>query len=108
MSPSAINGDSFTAPVEAVIEAVVSSVAPVEAAPIETPAVEAPKEDAPVEASNDHSNGAVAPIIDGPVATPEPGRWTKVPGPLGIESASLKGKVALVTGAGLLGPHPFH
>lgn len=27
--------------------------------------------------------------------------YTKVPGPLGLESASLKGKVALVTGSGM-------
>lgn len=30
----------------------------------------------------------------------EGGRFTKIPGPLGIKSASLEGKVALVTGAG--------
>lgn len=30
----------------------------------------------------------------------EAGKWTKVSGPLGIEAASLKDKVALVTGAG--------
>jgi len=32
---------------------------------------------------------------------PQAGRYTKIPGPLGIESAMLKGKVALVTGSGM-------
>lgn len=30
----------------------------------------------------------------------KPGQYTTIPGPLGLDAASLKGKVALVTGAG--------
>jgi len=33
-------------------------------------------------------------------AAKEGGRFTKIPGPLGIESAMLTGKVAVVTGSG--------
>jgi tetrahydroxynaphthalene reductase len=56
--------------------------------------------------SNGHANGGDAQVDAANGATndhsvaPEAGRYTKIPGPLGIESASLKGKVALVTGAG--------
>lgn len=79
--------------------------------PIETPAVEAPVEVAPVEAPIDgpvaepNGNGAVEPT---PAVVNTAGAGSRVrsagppiPGPLGIESASLKGKVALVTGAGM-------
>ena len=54
--------------------------------------------------SNGHSDGSVpaeTSSSNGHSAAPEAGKYTKIPGPLGIESASLKGKVALVTGAGM-------
>jgi tetrahydroxynaphthalene reductase len=38
--------------------------------------------------------------MPGVTSTTTPGRYTQVPGPLGLASASLEGKVALVTGAG--------
>jgi hypothetical protein len=56
--------------------------------------------------TNGHANGDAAHVetADGTTnnhsTAPEAGKYTKIPGPLGIESASLKGKVALVTGAG--------
>lgn len=51
--------------------------------------------------SNGHTNGDVInETNNGHSTAPEAGKYTKIPGPLGIESASLKGKVALVTGAG--------
>lgn len=62
-------------------------------------------------ASNGHANGDAAPVeasngtTNGHSTAPEAGKYTKIPGPLGIESASLKGKVALVTGAGTLLHH---
>ena len=62
--------------------------------------------------SNGHANGDDAHVeaangtTNGHSVAPEAGRYTKIPGPLGIESASLKGKVALVTGAGTLSPFP--
>lgn len=37
---------------------------------------------------------------------PSEGRFTKIPGPLGLASASLEGKVALVTGAGTSASSP--
>jgi hypothetical protein len=58
--------------------------------------------------SNGHTNGdATNGTTNGHSTAPEAGKYTKIPGPLGIESASLKGKVALVTGAGLSPHHPF-
>ncbi|KAK0713241.1 hypothetical protein B0T26DRAFT_359624 [Lasiosphaeria miniovina] len=39
-----------------------------------------------------------------------PGKFSQIPGPLGLASASLEGKVALVTGAGTswhISFHPF-
>ena len=60
--------------------------------------------------SNGHANGdnghieAANGTTNVHSAAPEAGKYTKIPGPLGIESASLKGKVALVTGAGMLSP----
>jgi len=58
--------------------------------------------------TNGCTNGDAAPAqvetTNGTTSTPipatKPGKYNKIPGPLGIESASLKGKVALVTGAG--------
>ena len=72
--------------------------------PAATPAVETPSQVAATET-----------IVDGPIASePVPAAvdtagagshvrsaGPPIPGPLGIESASLKGKVALVTGAGI-------
>jgi hypothetical protein len=57
--------------------------------------------------SNGHINGDAPHVenangnINGHSSDPEAGKYTRIPGPLGIESASLKGKVALVTGAGM-------
>lgn len=45
--------------------------------------------------NNNHNNTAKM-----PGTTNAPGRFNQIPGPLGLESASLAGKVALVTGAG--------
>jgi hypothetical protein len=45
--------------------------------------------------TNGHTNGAAQ---SSSVYT---NKYTQIPGPLGLESASLKGKVALVTGAGM-------
>lgn len=42
------------------------------------------------------TNGAHQPAVD----------YTQIPGPLGLASASLEGKVALVTGAGECDPKP--
>jgi hypothetical protein len=85
--------------------------------PIETPFVEAPVEAAPIEAHIDgpvaESNGNSA-VEPAPAVVNTAGAGSRVrsagppiPGPLGIESASLKGKVALVTGAGTLFLSPF-
>lgn len=38
-------------------------------------------------------------VVDDPVPTKK-GKYNAIPGPLGLASASLEGKVALVTGAG--------
>jgi hypothetical protein len=65
----------------------------VETPAAEVPVVDAPAPDVPVAPTfngNTHSYGHNGHARAGP----------PIPGPLGIESASLKGKVALVTGAG--------
>ena len=50
-----------------------------------------------------HTSGSKAgAIVDSKVAeaAAAEGKYDKIPGPLGIQSASLAGKIALVTGAG--------
>lgn len=39
-------------------------------------------------------------VEDAPAAPAKKGKYNAIPGPLGLASASLEGKVALVTGAG--------
>lgn len=54
-------------------------------------------EDLPVSSSN--GKGATAEHAADPAASTK-GKYNAIPGPLGLASASLEGKVALVTGAG--------
>ena len=77
--------------------------------PAATPAVETPSQAAATENISD------GPIASEPVPaivnTAGAGSGVRsagppIPGPLGIESASLKGKVALVTGAGIYASAP--
>jgi succinyl-CoA synthetase alpha subunit len=78
------------------------------------------------EATNGSSAPVDTPVVNAPAPAPEEGEIAvistagahsqvksagpPIPGPLGIESASLKGKVALVTGSGTPIQHqdPLH
>lgn len=72
-----------------------SEQAPVQVPSAEMPVAETPAVEAPVTPSSNVATDGNGHVQNGP----------PIPGPLGIESASLKGKVALVTGAGM--PSPF-
>ena len=56
--------------------------------------------------TNGHTNGHAAPVAEVPAPAPANGHAaaepeiTRIRGPLGLGSASLAGKVALVTGSG--------
>lgn len=54
--------------------------------------------------SSNGSNGkhAITDIVDDAPQAVKKGKYNTIPGPLGLASASLEGKVALVTGAGKL------
>lgn len=66
--------------------------------PIDTP-VEAPFSETNVHGSSQNDTPAVVNTAGAAAHVRSAG--PPIPGPLGIESASLKGKVALVTGAGI-------
>jgi tetrahydroxynaphthalene reductase len=46
--------------------------------------------------------------MPGVTETKPKSKYDQIPGPLGLASASLEGKVALVTGAGTFVLHPIH
>lgn len=68
-----------------------------------------PIAEADIAANGNGAHTAVeTPKVDNGTTTPAPpttNKWATVHGPLGLESASLAGKVALVTGSGKVQTH---
>jgi hypothetical protein len=82
--------------------------APIIDGPLDEPVIDGPVVDGPVVDAHVVDGPAVdapvetAPAANGHTGTAKKSKYDEIPGPLGLASASLEGKVALVTGAGKL------